>query len=65
VHIRQPGSAQHLGRYIEGSRELTESDPGKPSRPIIEEARALILSQVSSDSDGGIIWVHCQIRRGA
>jgi hypothetical protein len=65
VRISQPGSAQHLGRYIEGSRELTGSDPGKPSRPITEEARALILRQVSSDSDGGIIRAHCQSPGGA
>jgi hypothetical protein len=31
VRISQPGSAHHLGRYIGGSRELTGSDPGKPS----------------------------------
>jgi hypothetical protein len=65
VRIIQPGSAQHLGRYIGGSRELTGSDPGKPFRPITEEARALILRQVSSDSDGGIIRAHCQSPGGA
>jgi hypothetical protein len=65
VCIRQPRSAQHLGKYIEGSRELIGSDPRKPFRPIIEETRALILRQVSSDSDRGIIRVHCQSPGGA
>jgi hypothetical protein len=65
MRISQPRSAQHLGRYIEISREFTESDLGKPSRSITNEARALILRQVSFNSDGGIIRAHCQSPGGA
>jgi hypothetical protein len=65
VRIKHPGSAQHFGRYIEGSKEFIGSDPEKSSQPITEEARALILSQVSSHSDHGIIRAHCQSPGGA
>jgi hypothetical protein len=65
VRIRQPGSAQHLGKYIEGSRELTGSDPEKPSQPSTEHTRALSLSHTSPDFDGGITGAHQLSRRGA
>jgi hypothetical protein len=65
VRIKQLGSAQHLGRYIEGSRELTGSNPEKPSQPITEHTRALSLSSTSPDFDDGITGVHQFSRRGA
>jgi hypothetical protein len=37
----------------------------KPFRPITEEARAIVLSHTSSDSDGGITRVHSHSPSGA
>jgi hypothetical protein len=64
MRIRKPGSAQHLGRYIEGSRELTGSDLEKPSQPSTEHTGALSLSHTSPDFDGGITGAHQLSRRG-
>jgi hypothetical protein len=60
VRTSQLLRAQHLGKHIQGSTEIIGPDPGKPFRPISEEARVHILRQISVDSDGGIIRVHCQ-----
>jgi hypothetical protein len=65
VHSRQPGSAQHLGEYSEGSKELIGTDLEKPSQPSTEHTRALSLSHISSDSNDGIIGAHLLSRRGA
>jgi hypothetical protein len=65
VRNRQLGSAQHLGKYSEGSRELTGTDPEKPSRPTTKHTRALNLSHTLPDSNGGITGAHQLSRRGA
>jgi hypothetical protein len=65
VHTRQPRSAHHLGKHIEGSRKLTGSDTKKPSQPITYYTRALSLSHTSPDSDGEITGAHQLSRRGA
>jgi hypothetical protein len=65
VRNRQPGSAQHSGKYSEGSRELTGTDSEKPSRPSTKHTRVLSLSHTSPDSDYGITGAHQLSRRGA
>jgi hypothetical protein len=65
VHNRKLGSAQHLGKYNEGSKELVGTDSKKPSRPSTKHTRALSLSHTSPDFDGVIIGTHQLSRRGA